>query len=522
MTKHYNLQDDRADLRKKIVGLGERSFRKSYYPELQERLADLERFKTLLDQSNDAIFLIEVPSGYLVDVSISACRQIGIKEEECQSLTIFDILPDNMNDLTKIFSGKNDSLVFDSMLLKGDGTRIPYEVDMRRVKFGTESYVVAIARDITRRKRTESALRESEERFRQLADCSPMPMGLYDVNNNIIYVNKKAVGTFGYTLEDIPHMNDWWRLAYPDLAYRHEINEKWTYRVNRAIEESKEIEPMEALVTCKDGSVRQVEFLGIILGKLKLIILQDITERKQAEDALKDAKAQAELYLDLMSHDMINMNQAMMGYLELIKVLMRPEMADNELIDKPIEIINRSSRMIDSVKKLTQLQTGNIPLKEVDVCKMLTAVISSYSNVVGRQVTINYTPAKDCRVLAGDMLKDVFDNLVDNAIRHSTGPLTIDIVVDNVKQNGQVCCRISIADTGPGIPDNLKKRIFLPLKEIGAKAERRGFGTYLVRTLINHYRGEVGVEDRIPGDYTRGVRFVVTLPVGEYRVESSH
>jgi len=63
MKERFDQREDPDDLRKKIIGLGERSFRKSYYPELQQKLADLQRFKSLLDESNDAIFLLRLPSG---------------------------------------------------------------------------------------------------------------------------------------------------------------------------------------------------------------------------------------------------------------------------------------------------------------------------------------------------------------------------------------------------------------------------------------------------------------------------
>jgi PAS domain-containing protein len=69
-------------LREKIIGLGEKSIKKSYYPELQEHLNELERFRTLLDQTNDAIFLVESSSCALTDCNKSACNQLGYSQDE--------------------------------------------------------------------------------------------------------------------------------------------------------------------------------------------------------------------------------------------------------------------------------------------------------------------------------------------------------------------------------------------------------------------------------------------------------
>ena len=76
-SKHTD-PNDYDSLRDKIIGLGESSIQKSYYPELQKRLGELERFRALLDQSNDPIFLLKIPSGHFTDVNKSASKSIWI------------------------------------------------------------------------------------------------------------------------------------------------------------------------------------------------------------------------------------------------------------------------------------------------------------------------------------------------------------------------------------------------------------------------------------------------------------
>ena len=121
-------------------------------------------------------------------------------------------------------------------------------------------------------------------------------------------------------------------------------------------------------------------------------------------------------------------------------------------------------------------------------------------------------------VKAGDLLMEVFDNLIDNAIRHSTGPVTIDLLVDHMILDDHWYYRIMVADTGPGIPDDMKKKIFRSSEEIEEKKERRGFGLYMIKILIDYYQGKVWVEDRVPGDHTKGARFVILLPAADDRI----
>jgi PAS domain S-box-containing protein len=741
-------QDDLANIREQIIGLGEKSIRKSYYPELLKKLADLERYKTLIDQSNDAIFLIDVHSGLLISASKSACKQIGYPEEKCLTMAMYDLLPDNREELQQYISGKAESQVLDTKLRKGSGEETPYEVNMHRARFGGKDYVVAVARDITERKKAEEALRrqaslidlspdgiivrrrdgtisfwskgaeslygwtrdeaigqkthilfktrlplplgeinkilqqtghwsgelihttkdgrqvtvqsgwltrteehgngceilesnvditerkraeeklrDSEEKFRALAESSTAAIIVYQ-GDWLVSVNPAAETISGYSNDELLKMKlidvihpdfkglvqnrahrrlrgepvpseyeikivtkggevKWVLISVGRIEYRgkpagvatlFDITKRkraeealgftqfaidraqdqafWItedghfFYVNdaacRALRYSREellkmsvpdIDPtfptevfarswqnvrehgsskFETIHRAKDGRVYPVEIRAnyvVFNGKeYNCAFATDITERKRAEEALKDAKAQAELYLDLMGHDITNMNQALMGYLEMMDLMRESGEVDKGLIDSSIEIINRSSRMINDVKKLTRVQAGKISLRSVDVCEILSAVKSEYSNVPGRAVRINYCPGRDCMVMACDLLKDVFENLVDNAIKHSTGPLTIDLSVDTIKIERHAYYKITVSDTGPGIPDELKKKIFMPLKEAVEMTARRGFGLYLVKSLVDGFGGLVIVEDRVPGDHSKGARFVVMLP----------
>jgi signal transduction histidine kinase len=101
---------------------------------------------------------------------------------------------------------------------------------------------------------------------------------------------------------------------------------------------------------------------------------------------------------------------------------------------------------------------------------------------------------------------------VGNAIKHSTGPINIDIKVWNT-YNGQAFCNISIEDNGPGIPPEQKNMMFTRFQPGATKAHGKGLGLYLVKALVEDFHGNIWVEDRIPGDYSKGSKFVIRLPV---------
>jgi PAS domain S-box-containing protein len=152
-----------------------------------------------------------------------------------------------------------------------------------------------LIQDITERKQAEMALLDSEAKFRNIIDLSPVPYALNDNKQNIIYLNAAFIKTFGYDLKDIPVLTNWWSAAYPDPDYRRWVAETWQARLDQANAQGTGFEPLEVNIRCKDGSIKTVLAGAGALGEsfhgVHLVILYDITERKQVEDALRDSES---------------------------------------------------------------------------------------------------------------------------------------------------------------------------------------------------------------------------------------
>jgi PAS domain S-box-containing protein len=245
----------------------------------------------------------------------------------------------------------------------------------------------------------------------------------------------------------------------------------------------------------------------------------EIEHRKQTENELEKAKDQAELYLDLMGHDISNMHQIILGRLELAEEIIgtegKLECDDKELIDIAIKNLKRSARLIDNVRQLQKIRWGEYSREPVDLGQMLNDTMASYSSIPDKKVVISYTPARGHVVWVNPLIKEVFDNLLDNAVKHSGDPVQIGIAVDRVDRNGRQYHRVSIEDNGPGIPDKKKDEIFNRLSRGDTKARGTGLGLYIVKTLVESFDGIIEVENRVEGDYTQGSRFLVYLPVVE-------
>ncbi len=371
------------------------------------------------------------------------------------------------------------------------------------------------ATDITERIKAEESLRDSKERFRALADNIPNLAWMADAKGWIFWYNKQWYDYTGTTLEEMQGWG-WQKVHHPD--YVDAVTKEWSDSI-AAGKPYDNIFPLKG----KDGNYRW------FLTRIKPIrdekgnIVRwfgtntDITDRKQMEEDLKVANTQAELYLDLMGHDISNMHQIIMGQLELAQEILETDCkldaVDKTLIDTSLETLDRSARLIDNVRNLQKLSHGEFREEVIDLDGLLSNVIREFDAVVPDE-SIKLESNGLHYVKANKLLHDVFTNLMGNAIKHSNkNNIDISIKLDSVNENGKDYHRVSIEDKGPGISDDMKEKVFNRLQRGKTEARGVGLGLYLVKTLVESFSGFVKVEDRVQGDYTKGAKFLVYLPI---------
>jgi PAS domain S-box-containing protein len=392
---------------------------------------------------------------------------------------------------------------------------------------------VASYKDITEHKRAEGALQESkaraELRSAELdATLSSIAAGvmIYDSSGKLTRISDAALKMIGMTAADIDMDSYNQRMvaigiSKPDgTPLKKEESPYYRAMHGESIPgevvmfKLKDREPV--WVSTAASPIRSSA--GEIMGAIA--VFTDITEGKLAEEELKAAKAQADLYLDLMGHDISNMHQVAMGQLELAQDVIdtegKLEAANREMIDTSLQSLWRSARLIDNVRKLQKIRSKDVNYSAISLDEVLAGSIKQYDGLYpDKSIKVDYGEGPHI-VYANELLRDVFTNLIGNAIKHSNGgKVDISIKLEDMNDNGRKFFRISIEDDGPGIPDNLKDRIFNRLQRGESKARGMGLGLYLVKSLVESYNGKVCVEDRVMGDYSKGSRFVVLLPAME-------
>jgi len=180
---------------------------------------------------------------------------------------------------------------YEQKFIKSDGT-IGYYYSTFLGIYDTDDSLIAIrgtVQDITERKAAENELLMSESKFKRLMESTPFPLCYVDSNGIMTFRNKRFVKIFGYDENDVPGLKEWWMKAYPDEEYRTWVVQNWENAVRNAAETNTDIESEEYRVTCKDGSERDIIISGITVNEDFLVTFIEITERKKAEQTLKQS-----------------------------------------------------------------------------------------------------------------------------------------------------------------------------------------------------------------------------------------
>jgi PAS domain S-box-containing protein len=324
-------------------------------------------------------------------------------------------------------------------------------------------------------------------------------------------VNTPIFGPKGEITNILHHVEDVTDFIQLQEQYKEEKGE----RIKKVEAQSERIEAeiLRRAVEVKEAN-RKLKAALEDMEKCNVNMATNTRELEAAKAALEASKNQADVYMDLLSHDINNMNQVASGFLEIALESVKLDSGDRGLLEKPLDMLNNITRLIEHVDKLRKSGEHGLLNHEYDLCEALQKVIDGYSHIPGRDITIDFTPVQPCLIFANDLIKDVFSNLVGNAIKHSPAdmPLIIDVRVERVREHEKVCYRVTVDDNGLGIPDELKGRLFRRFERGQTKVHGKGLGLFLVSTLVEDFHGKVWVEDRVHGDHTKGSRFVVTLP----------
>ncbi|HWP92058.1 MAG TPA: PAS domain S-box protein [Thermodesulfobacteriota bacterium] len=378
---------------------------------------------------------------------------------------------------------------------------------------------MAVVEDITERKRAEEELLKSQAKYADLFENANDMIFTFDLSGNLTSANRVAFTTLGYDLEDVSKSNLSEILTPEGFRFALDMLQNAIIRKS----DLTELQPWELEAVKKDGSKLSLEVRTRLIWEGEKIvgvqgIARDVTERKKMQEEI--VKAQKLESLGILAggiaHDFNNLLTSILGNISLAKMYANPN-------DKGYKRLSEAEKACIRTRDLTQqlltFSRGGAPVKRV-VSSLGEIIKDSASFAVsGSKVKCEFVIEEKLWPVEVDQgqISQVMNNLVINADQAMPKGGVIKIKVENaVLEKDETphlmpgrYVKITIEDSGVGIPEELLTRIFDPY--FTTKQRGSGLGLATVYSIIKNHDGYVGVESRLGV----GTRFKVYIPAKE-------
>ncbi len=335
--------DPYYELRKKLLGLGDSSFRKTYYPVLRHKQMELERFRIILDHINDIVFLISYPEGIIVDFNIRATEKLGLIPGEVVGKEISGFLFDDLGRPVSLqaMKDKAERVLIRAEIACKSGETIPVEADLSFARYGDETYCAVVCRDITERVQMERLILDSESQYRTTIEAITDGILVINSSGRSIISNRAFRDMYlRFTGEEVPE-----KLNISDFFKKTGLSEAGDIQ---ALMDSKDYGEMTGKILLDDKmaviEIKKIPIIHEYRHEQSVFIIRDITLNSVLDEIRKDVLYQINRNMEqfaILNDEIRNPLQALSGTVEL----KNPSLADE--IQPYINEINMIVRRLD-------------------------------------------------------------------------------------------------------------------------------------------------------------------------------
>jgi PAS domain S-box-containing protein len=420
--------------------------------------------------------------------------------------------------------------VFERIIRDARGQDVACEVRLARLPFGSGKQIRASYVDITERKRIENAVRESERRLGLLIQAAPVGVVIHAADGRVLQSNPEAGRLLGISDADMRNRG----LEHPEWKFVREDGSSMPVEEYPAAQVLTRHEPLRNVVAGvrRPGAedlrwvlVDAVPLLGPGGGASEVIVMfMDITERKRAEEQMKQEVRRKDEFLAMLGHELRNPLAPIQNASHILKLVGSPDpraQRAREMIERQV---THMSRMVDDLLDVARIARGKISLRHeaLDWARLVhTTANDLRGELEGRGMTLALQlPPKPVYVL-GDptRLAQVVSNILQNAMKFSDQGGRI--AVELCPGGGGAPASLTVQDTGIGMTRETLDRIFSPFfqasVDLAGTRGGLGLGLALVKGIVGLHGGTVGAQSEGPG---RGTRITVQLPEIEGQPEA--
>jgi len=500
--------------------------------ELEEERESLRKteahLKTLIHTIPDLVWLKDCNGVYLT-CNRKIEQLFGAKQSDIIGKTDYDFFDGQQADTFReqdrraIATGK-PSLNEEEVIFAEDGHHEILET-IKTPMFDDQGCligVLGIGHNITAIRQAQEKLRESEKRFRQAIEFSPIPMGIADGNGRVLYRNREFPLRYGYSIEETPSIDEWIRQAFPDPAYREMSLAQWREDVGQALLTGEVTPVREYKIICKDGTPRQVEIVTRSMNDMLVTAFNDVTEQRALESRLRQGQ-KLEAIGQLaggIAHDFNNILSAIIGFTDraLIKTANDPAL-HNDLT----QVRQAANRAVDLIRHILTFSRKQPQEKmSIQAFLVIKEALKLLRASIPTTIEIRQDIVSQAAILADPtQIPQLVMNLCTNsyhAMKEKGGILTVSLHETEITQPLSDCgaelppgcyLKLSISDTGCGMNKETMARVFEPYFTTKEKDVGTGLGLAVVHGIVKEHQGRISVYSE-PG---QGTTFNVYLPV---------
>ena len=252
-----------------------------------------ERFGALFNQPSLGVAMVDSSSGRFLQVNQHYAGIVGYSVDELLEMDVPSITHPSDQDAdtrerARLNSGELPEYRLEKRLIHRQGHVVWIDVTVSPMwsPDASPEHHIGVVQDISARKRMEETLRSNEHRLRSIFERLPMGLCLVQPDGRISFRNQRYVEITGYSEAAVPDVDTWWQCAYPDAAHRESVRAIWLEAMARARERDGVMPAAEYTFRSHDGQQRTVELSGVQLEGEHLVAVQDMSQRKAAEDEI--------------------------------------------------------------------------------------------------------------------------------------------------------------------------------------------------------------------------------------------
>ena len=509
----------------------------NHLEEIKSKEKELQLYQSLVEASHDGIALVQ--DGRIIIANKSFANIFGYDSgDELLNKEILDLSSNDdiikVAEYFRLLERKKDAPSrFDFLGKKRDNTYLHTEISVGTFDVDNKTYIVLIARDITERIRAQKAIRESEEKYRNITENIDDFLFTFErigFSLRPVFCTSSIQKICGYTQTDfLSDSKLFLKIIHPDdfKALKPKLMSLLKSRIQLSGE-------FEFRIINKQGNIVWVRTkLNLIrsgTGRIQKLfgLVSDITFRKRAEEELRKSTQNLiklnetkDRFISIISHDLRTPFSSILGFTDLLE-------NDDELSEEErkqyIKYIQEASRsmlsLVNSLLDWTRLQTGRIRFEpqKINITEIINDSVSALrGSALQKQIEIKSEINNDLFLFIDkSLIIQVFNNLISNAIKFTRQ--NGNIVISASPAENKRFIKFSVKDTGIGIQaEDLPKLFKVDSKfstEGTAGEKGSGLGLSLVKEIIEKHGGTIWVESK-PGE---GSDFQFTLPVASANI----